>query len=67
MRIKSGTNLNGQLVHYFLNYSGSPTTVQYEFGAGHDLLKQQALQHAASLTLGAWDLAIIEEDAPAGQ
>ena len=64
VRIKSGTNRKGRAIHYLLNYSGQATTIPYPFAPGHDLLKQQSLQTSAPLTLGPWDLAIVEEDVP---
>ncbi len=62
VRVKSGTNRNGRAVHYLLNYSGKPRTVVYSFAEGHDLLTSAAVQAGAKMTLGAWDLAIVEEN-----
>lgn len=62
VRVKSGTNRNGRAIHYLLNYSSDAHEVTYGFAAGHDLLTAKTLQTGAKVTLGPWDLAIVEED-----
>ncbi|MCU1322493.1 MAG: Beta-galactosidase [Acidobacteriaceae bacterium] len=61
VRVKHGTNGAGKKIHYYLNYSNSPATLRYEYGAGRDLLTGNATAPGANVQIGAWDLAIMEE------
>jgi beta-galactosidase len=61
VRLKSGTNGAGKKIHYYLNYSSTPASVRYSFGAGRDLLTGKASAPNGTLQLGPWDLAIMEE------
>jgi len=61
VRVKHGTNRNGKTIHYYLNYSNDPQTFQYPYGAGEELLTQNAVASSQALTLKPWDLVIIEE------
>jgi beta-galactosidase len=61
VRLKSGTNGVGKKIHYYLNYSSTPASVRYSFGAGRDLLTGKASAPNGTLQLGPWDLAIMEE------
>lgn len=59
--IRSGTLANGHPVHYLLNYSANPASVNYAFGAGNNLLNGEAVNASAPVQLGRWGVAIIEE------
>jgi beta-galactosidase len=59
--MRSGVLANGHAVHYVLNYSASPTQVQYTFPAGRSLLSGDNVSSSSSLTLPAWGVAVIEE------
>jgi beta-galactosidase len=61
VHVEHGTNYGGHRMHYYLNYSGQPQSFTYTCGDGADLLTGKSLAKSASLTLGPWDLAIIEE------
>ncbi len=61
VRAKHGTNRNGKMVHYYLNYSSDPQTFTYSYGAGTELLTQSAVAPSQKITLKAWDLILIEE------
>jgi beta-galactosidase len=61
VRVKHGTNRSGKTIHYYLNYSSGPQTVNYAYGGGTDLLTQTIVKKAQQITLKPWDLAIIEE------
>ncbi len=61
VRVKHGKNRNGNTLHFYLNYSSAPQTVNYGYGAGTDLLSQGAVSHDEKLTLKPWDAAIVEE------
>ena len=62
VRVKHGTNRAGKRIHYYLNYSGSPVSFQYGYGAGRDLLAGRAVTAGGGVSLPPWDLAIIEEE-----
>lgn len=62
VRAKHGVNQAGKRIHYFLNYSGTPATFAYTYGAAHDLLSSRSAVTGASITIGPWDLALLEED-----
>ena len=61
VRVKHGVNRQGKMIHYYLNYSSETQTFVYSYGAGRDLLGQTAVAPSQSITLGPWDLAIVEE------
>jgi beta-galactosidase len=52
----------GKKVHYYFNYSGAEVSARYSYGAGTNLLDGKAVANAQGLTLGPWDLAIVEEN-----
>jgi len=62
VRVKHGQNRNGKTLHFYLNYSSSPQTLNYSYAAGTELLSHTTLSHGQTLTLKAWDAAIVEED-----
>ncbi len=61
VRVKHGVNREGKTLHYYFNYSSDPQTFSYPYGSGSDLLTQTTVAASQSITLKAWDLAIIEE------
>jgi beta-galactosidase len=61
VRVKHGVNRKGKTIHYFLNYSSEPEKFPYPYRAGTDLLTGTSVANPERLTLGPWDLAIIEE------
>jgi beta-galactosidase len=61
VHVKHGTNRNGKIIHYFMNYSGAPQTFAYAYRAGEDLLGQGGVSASQRITLKPWDLVIIEE------
>jgi beta-galactosidase len=61
VRVKHGITAAGRKVHFYLNYSPEQQSVSYAYGAGTDLLTDRAVSSSASMVLGPWDLAIIEE------
>jgi beta-galactosidase len=61
VRVRHATSANGGPLHFYLNYSGEPQTLDYAGGAGVDLLSQRPVAARQKLTLGPWDLAIVEE------
>jgi beta-galactosidase len=61
VHVQSGVNRKGRPVHYYFNYSSVRVPVKYTFGAGKDLLTSAGVAAGQEMTLGPWDLAIIEE------
>jgi beta-galactosidase len=61
VRVKHGMGDSGKLIHYYLNYSGTPQQFAYAYAAGTDLLAGRTIAGAQTVTLGPWDLAIVEE------
>jgi len=63
VRHKHGLSASGHHLEYLLNYSSSPVTVTYTGAPAHNLLGAATVATGASLTLGPWDVAILEENA----
>jgi beta-galactosidase len=63
LRTRTGINAAGRALHYYFNYSGSEMSFSYPHQPGTDLLTSRHVAAAGKVTLGPWDLAIIEEDA----
>ena len=61
VRVKHGTNRNGKILHFYLNYSSAPQTITFAYGAGTELLSQKTVGSGQQLTLQPWDAAIVEE------
>ncbi|HEU5351046.1 MAG TPA: beta-galactosidase [Terracidiphilus sp.] len=61
VHVQSGVNRFGKRLHYYFNYSGSEVRTAYAHGAGTNLLSDKPVAHGQELTLGPWDLAIVEE------
>jgi beta-galactosidase len=65
IRVKHGVNRSGKRLHYFLNYSSDPSTFTYTYKAGRDLLAAGNVARDQRVTVGPWDLVIVEEGASA--
>jgi len=61
VHVQHGVNHMGKRIHYYFNYSGKEAKANYTYGAGTNLLDGKAVPKGGTLTLGPWDLAIIEE------
>ena len=61
VHVQHGVNRLGKRLHYYFNYSGTEVKVTYAYAAGTNLLDGKPVANAAVLTLGPWDLAIVEE------
>ena len=61
VRVKHGTNRDGKLVHYYLNYSGDPQSFAYPYGGGEELLTKAAVNPLQEMALKPWGVAIVEE------
>jgi len=62
VRVKHVMNRKGKRLHYYFNYSGDPESFTYAYGAGTDLLTQMPARPKQTITVKAWDAAIIEEN-----
>jgi beta-galactosidase len=62
IRTRTGTNDYKRQVHYYFNYAGKDVTFTYARKPGVDLLTGKRAAAGASVTLGPWEVAIIEED-----
>ncbi|WP_229210093.1 beta-galactosidase [Duganella sp. Root1480D1] len=58
---RSGTNDYGRTVRYFFNYSGAAASFKYQYKGGTDLLTSRPVKADETVSLGPWDLAIVEE------
>ncbi|NEU68478.1 beta-galactosidase [Spirosoma agri] len=58
---KSGVNQQGNMIHYYFNYSATPGTITYPYKTGKELLSNETVQSNKSVTLEPWGMAIIEE------
>jgi beta-galactosidase len=61
VHVRHGVNRMGKRLHYYFNYSGAEVKAPYAYAAGTNLLDDKPVANSAELTLGPWDLAIIEE------
>jgi beta-galactosidase len=61
VRLRQGLSPAGRHLRYYLNYSPSPQSFTYPHGAGTDLLTGQSIENGQQVTLGPWDLVIVEE------
>lgn len=62
VKVRHGRNSRGQLLHYYLNFSGQAQVFQYPYGRGSDLLSGSTVETGKPLTLRPWDLMIIAEN-----
>lgn len=58
--IKRGINQEGKQIVYYLNYSASERTVTHRDGGGVELTKKEKVAQGDTLTIGPWDLRIVE-------
>ncbi len=61
VREKDGVNGLGRKLHYYLNYSSDSRSFHYEHATGYELLSGKQMAPSQMITLGPWDVAIIEE------
>jgi beta-galactosidase len=61
VHVTHGVNRMGKRLHYYFNYSGAEAKASYRYDAGSNLLNGSAVAKGDALSLGPWDLAIIEE------
>jgi beta-galactosidase len=59
--LRQGRSRDGTRLRYYLNFSGRPQTFPYPHGPGTDVLTGRAVEKGAGVSLGPWDLVIVEE------
>ena len=60
--VKQGVNDDGHHILYFLNYSKDTQTARNLAGTATELLTEKKIASGESITLGAWEVAILEFD-----
>lgn len=63
VRVKHGISRDGHSLHYLLNYSSRPATLNYTYAGGSDLLSGHSLSQAQQITIAPWDVVIVKETA----
>ena len=61
IRMKSGVNGKGKVIHYFLNYSSDTQHFNYPQKSGTDILTGRSIGANQSVEIAPWDLIIVEE------
>jgi beta-galactosidase len=61
VHVQHGVNRLGKRLHYYFNYSGNAVDVSYAYAGGTNLLDGKTVAKAGTMTIGPWDLAIVEE------
>ena len=61
VHVQHGVNRLGKRLHYYFNYSAKTVNVSYPHADGTNLLDGKAAAKSSSMTIGPWDLTIIEE------
>jgi beta-galactosidase len=61
IHVQHGVNRLGKTLHYYFNYSAESVKFTYGYGDGAGLMRGSAVTRGQQITLGPWDLAIIEE------
>ncbi|HUB29574.1 MAG TPA: beta-galactosidase [Terracidiphilus sp.] len=61
IHVQSGMNRMGKRVHYYFNYSGDSVKFAYGYSDGTGLIRGTTPARGQQITLGPWDVAIIEE------
>lgn len=59
---KSGINNSGKIIHYYFNYSSSPSPFNYQNKKGKELLANEIIENNKKITLGAWEVKVVEEE-----
>jgi len=60
---QQGFNRFGKRIHYYFDYSGAEASFRYPYADGVDLLTAKPVTKDVEVTLGPWNVAIIEENA----
>ncbi|MEA3461592.1 MAG: beta-galactosidase [Bacteroidota bacterium] len=58
---KSGVNDDGKTMHFYYNYSSGPVEFVYPHSAGKELVTEKSVKKDDALTIGPWEVILIEE------
>ena len=58
--LRQGVGRDGTRLRYYLNFSGQPQTFPYPHASGRDVLSGRAIEKDSDVTLGPWDLVVVE-------
>jgi len=61
VRVKNGVNREGHRIHFYFNFSSSARSIAYPYGSGAELLSNHPIATGGTLSLGPWDVAIVEQ------
>lgn len=61
VRLREAVSRDGRMLRFYLNFSGEPQSFQYPHPAGTELVSGRGVAPGERITLGAWDLALIEQ------
>ena len=61
VKVRHGRNREGNLLHYYLNFSGVEHAIPYPYADGEDLMTSTPIQRGKSLKIAPWDLVIVSE------
>jgi beta-galactosidase len=61
VHVQHGVNRIGKQLHYYFNYSADNVKFTYAYSTGNGLLRGTTPSKGHEMTLGPWDVAIIEE------
>jgi len=59
--MKFGTNDQGKIIRYYLNYSNKEVQVVYDYSKGTNLFSNTLISKGGRIVLKPWDIGIIEE------
>jgi beta-galactosidase len=63
VRVRSGINSQGHVLHYYLNFSSKSVVAHYEHGGGTNVFTHTAVTAGMPIQLRPWGVAIIKEKA----
>jgi beta-galactosidase len=61
VHVRHGVNRMGKRIHYYFNYSGGEVKPAYSYEGAANLLDGKPVAKNGILTIGPWDVAIVEE------
>jgi beta-galactosidase len=59
---KQGKNQSKKTIHYYFNYSSTPSSFTYHNHKGKDLLNNQEIDHGTEISISPWGVVIIKEE-----
>lgn len=59
--LRSGANPVGKNIRYIFNFSDEPILIKYPYNGGTELLNKKNIKKDEELTIGSWEVIIVEE------